>query len=119
MSRLLRDLADLSSAEDFFAYFELAFDPKVMAVGRLHILKRFHDKLSRVDGLESLDDRTMRDVYRGRLADAYCEFVADPARGAPAFPGLRRMGGGFVALSNLRRSTKAASEDGTNESSTG
>jgi hypothetical protein len=56
MSQLWRDLADLSSAEDFFAYFDLTFDPKVMAVSRLPILKRFHDNLSRVDGLESLDD---------------------------------------------------------------
>jgi len=34
MSQLLRDLAELSSAEDFFAYFDLTFDPKVRADGR-------------------------------------------------------------------------------------
>ena len=80
MRQLLRDLADLSSAEDFFAYFDLLFDPRVMAVSRLHILKRFHDNLSRVDGVEGLDDPAARDVYRRQLADAYCEFVAGPAR---------------------------------------
>ena len=73
MSQFWRDLADLSSAEDFFAYFDLTFDPKVMAVRRLHILKRFHDNLSRVDGLELLDVKATRDVYRRQLADAYCE----------------------------------------------
>jgi nitrogenase-stabilizing/protective protein len=103
MSQLWRDLADLSSAEDFFAYFDLTFDPKVMAVSRLPILKRFHDNLSRVDGLESLDDPAARDVYRTQLANAYCEFAVGAARAAPAFPGLRRMGRGLVALSNVRR----------------
>jgi nitrogenase-stabilizing/protective protein len=112
----LRDLADLSSAEDFFAYFDLAFDPKVMAVSRLHILKRFHDNLSRVAGLESLDDPATREVYRRQLADAYYEFAAGIAPTAPVFPGLGRMGGGFVALSNVRRSKKAAPENKTSES---
>ena len=116
MSRLLRDLADLSSAEDFFAYFELAFDPKVMAVGRLHILKRFHDKLSRVDGLELLDVKAIRDVYCRQLADAYSEFAAGAAPAGPVFPGLGRMGGGFVALSNVRHLKKAAPESKTSES---
>ena len=116
MSQLRRDLADLSSAEDFFAYFDLMFDPRVMAVSRLHILKRFHDNLSRVDGLESLDDPTIRDVYRSQLADAYSEFAAGGALAAPAFAGLGRTGGGFVALSNVRRSKKSAAESKTSES---
>jgi len=115
MSERLRDLADLSSAEDFFAYFDLAFDPKVMAVSRLHILKRFHDNLSRVDGLQSLDDPATRDIYRRQLADAYCEFAAGVTPAAPAFPGLGRMGGGFVALSNVRHSKKATPENKTSE----
>ena len=115
-SHLLRDLADLSSAEDFFAYFDLSFDAKVMAVSRLHILKRFHDNLSRVDGLESLNDPAARDVYRRQLTDAYCAFAAGAPAAAPAFPGLVRMGAGFVALSNVRRSKKVAPENQTNES---
>jgi nitrogenase-stabilizing/protective protein len=116
MSQLLRDLAELSSAEDFFAYFDLTFDPRVMAVSRLHILKRFHDKISRGDGVDALDDPAARDVYRRQLADAYCEFAAGVAPTAPVFPGLGRMGGGFVALSNVRRAKKAAPESKTNES---
>jgi nitrogenase-stabilizing/protective protein len=115
-SQLWRDLADLSSAEDFFAYFDLTFDPRVMAVSRLHILKRFHDNLSCVDGLQSLDDSAARDVYRRQLADAYCEFAAGIAPTALVFPGLGRMGGGFVALSNVRRSKRAAPENKTSES---
>ena len=116
MSQLLRNLADLSSAEDFFAYFDLTFDPKVMAVSRLHILKRFHDNLSRVEGVEALDDPAAREVYRRRLADAYHELAAGASPAASAFPGLVRKGVGFVALSNVRRLKKAAPGNKTSES---
>jgi hypothetical protein len=53
--------------------------------------------------VESLDDPAARDVNRTQLASAYSQFAAGAARAAPAFPGLRRMGRGFVALSNVRR----------------
>ena len=43
ISELEADLADLESAEDFFNYFDVAFDPAVLHVCRLHILQRFHD----------------------------------------------------------------------------
>ena len=66
-------------------------------------------------GLQSLDDPSKRDLYRRQLADAYSEFAAGAAPTAPAFPGLGRMGGGFVALSNVRRSKTAAPESKTSE----
>jgi nitrogenase-stabilizing/protective protein len=116
MSQLLRDLADLSSAEDFFAYFDLTFDPKVMAVSRLHILRRFHDNLSRIEGVEALDDPTAREVYRRCLADAYHDLAAGASPAASAFPGLARKGAGFVGLSNVRRLKKATPENETGES---
>ena len=33
------DLQELSSAEDFLEYFGIAYDPSVVQVNRLHILK--------------------------------------------------------------------------------
>ncbi|MBN2751554.1 MAG: nitrogen fixation protein NifW [Rhodospirillaceae bacterium] len=40
------EMQDLEAAEDFFAFFEVPFDPHVVCVNRLHILQRFHDSLS-------------------------------------------------------------------------
>jgi nitrogenase-stabilizing/protective protein len=99
MSGLSEDLALLSSAEDFFAYFGLDYDPKVLARCRLHILRRFHDKLARVANLDTLDDASKRVVYCQQLGEAYAEFPS----GSPeyVFPGLRRVKGAFVALSSV------------------
>jgi nitrogenase-stabilizing/protective protein len=102
MSDLAKDLEALSSAEDFFAYFGLDYDPRIMAACRLHILQRFHDKLSRLETLDSLGDAAKRAVYRAQLEQAYADFVSGTPLTERVFPGLRRMKGAFVALSSVR-----------------
>lgn len=109
MSGFAAEIAALSSAEDFFAYFELPFDARVLAASRLHILKRFHDNLARIDGLEAQGDDAKRAVYRAELQRAYQSFVTGSALSERVFPGLMRMQGAFVALSALRLPKKAES----------
>ncbi len=41
MERTLARFRELVDAEDFFAFFGLPYDPKVVQVNRLHILKKF------------------------------------------------------------------------------
>lgn len=103
MSLLSEDLAKLSSAEDFFAYFDIVFDPRVIAASRLHILKRFHDGLAEIADLETLDDATRKTVYREQLQRAYADFSGATASQRHIFPGLLRASGNFVALSSLKR----------------
>lgn len=70
------ELADLVSAEDFLDYFGIPYDPKVVQVNRLQILKRLHDALEaeRACGNEpSLAD------YRRLLMRAYETFVHSDA----------------------------------------
>lgn len=45
MPSLTDRLKALSSAEDFFVFFGLPFDERVVQVNRLHILKRFYQYL--------------------------------------------------------------------------
>ena len=103
MSSFSQDLAKLSSAEDFFAYFDIAYDPRVMAASRLHILKRFHDSLAEIADLENQDDATRKAVYREQLQRAYADFSGATALQRYIFPGLLRASGNFVALSSLKR----------------
>lgn len=66
------ELAELVSAEDFLDHFGIPYDPQVVQVNRLQILKRLHDDLEaeRACGREpSLDD------YRRLLIRAYETFV--------------------------------------------
>jgi nitrogenase-stabilizing/protective protein len=75
---VLDDLAKLSAAEDFFAYLDVAYDPAVVHVSRLHILRRMGQYLRESDGrgvVAKIDDEQVRLLCRDHLAKAYQDFV--------------------------------------------
>jgi nitrogenase-stabilizing/protective protein len=70
---VLEQLSKLSSAEDFFRYLDVAYDPAVLNVARLHILKRMGEYL-RNDSDET-DETKARAFYRAHIERAYLDFV--------------------------------------------
>ena len=70
------DLEDLESAEDFLGYFEIAYEPGIVHVNRLHILQRYHDYLQ---GHRQNGDEPDYEAYRALLARAYADFVHSDA----------------------------------------
>ena len=83
------DLADLESAEDFLDYFDIAYDPGVVQVNRLHILQRCHDYLAQADGARLPSHAE----YRASLARAYDDFVHSDAITEKVFKVLQRASG--------------------------
>ena len=76
--RVLDDLGRLSTAEDFFVFLDVPFDPTVVQVARLHILRRMGQYLkgSHIDGLfQGRGDLEIRELCRAHLAQAYDDFV--------------------------------------------
>lgn len=73
---LRQELAELSSAEDFLHYFAIDFDPTVVEINRLHILKRFHDYL-KAEG--AIPESQERDRFAALLGRAYQDFVESDA----------------------------------------
>jgi nitrogenase-stabilizing/protective protein len=74
---VLDRLATLSTAEDFFAFLDVAYDPAVLDVARLHILKRMGNYLgdnADMLGVEA-DDRTVRALCKAHLERAYRDFI--------------------------------------------
>ncbi|HRF63668.1 MAG TPA: nitrogenase-stabilizing/protective protein NifW [Candidatus Competibacter sp.] len=69
---LEQELAEMTSAEDFLNYFEIAFNPKIVEVNRLHILQRFHDYLQQTNAPDRAD-------YVRCLQSAYQDFVDSDA----------------------------------------
>ncbi len=69
------ELRKLSSAEDFFETLGVEYDPAVVRVARLHILRRMGEYLARND-LEGATDDEARAACQGHLAAAYADFVA-------------------------------------------
>jgi nitrogenase-stabilizing/protective protein len=74
---VLDRLATLSSAEDFFAFLDVAYDPAVLDVARLHILKRMGEYLrdnADMLGVEA-DEATARALCKVHLERAYRDFI--------------------------------------------
>lgn len=72
---VLDDLRRLSAAEEFFQYLDVPYDPAVLNVARLHILRRMGENLSR-ESVSGLDDAALRELFREHLVSAYNDFVA-------------------------------------------
>lgn len=101
---LLEQVDDLSSAEDFFLFFLLPFDQKVLNVCRLHILRRMGEYLAETDFGEMRDD----DIFlaaRAHLKQAYLDFVESSPLAEGVFKVFadqqRAQAGRFVAIDSL------------------
>jgi len=66
-------LAKLSSAEDFFQFLNVPYDPAVLNVARLHILRRMGDNLRNEP--VAPDDDAARAQFRAHLEQAYQDFI--------------------------------------------
>ena len=76
---MLDQLQELSSAEDFFEFLGVPYEPAVVHVARLHIMRRMGQYLrgSEVEGaLEQADDAALMALCREHLEQAYQDFVA-------------------------------------------
>jgi len=101
----------LSDAEQFFVYLGVPFDPKVLNVARLHILRRMGERLAGDRSGDAADDESARSSYRAHLQAAYDDFVARSPLQERVFKVLKdavkerpkEKGAPFVPLSALER----------------
>jgi len=70
---VLEQLSKLSSAEEFFHFLGVSYDPAVLNVARLHILRRMGDNMR--NSTSEMDDDTLRENFRVNLEQAYQDFV--------------------------------------------
>ena len=75
---VLADLEKLHAAEDFFSYLKVGYDPALVQVARLHILRRMGKYL-----------RARTSAKQARSA----VFAASARDAFPSLPGLRRQPG--------------------------
>lgn len=69
------ELRRLHAAEDFFEALGVEYDPAVVRVARLHILRRMGEYLAKND-LDGASDEEAHAACRETLAKAYGDFVA-------------------------------------------
>jgi len=106
MNTLVQQLTKLSSAEDFFEYFGLPYDPAVLNVSRLHILKRFFQYMRQEQVMDLMDEVEMFRKMHHMLAKAYADFVYSTPRQEKVFKVLQDADGHRVPVESLRQSLR-------------
>ena len=71
---VLSDLEKLHAAEDFFSYLKVDFDPALLRVARLHILKRMGKYLAEKD-FSGPNEEAIFASARETLVQAYQDFT--------------------------------------------
>lgn len=102
--KILETMGKFSSAEDFFQYLEVPFEPSVVHVNRLHILKRFNQYIAH-DGVSGADEAALKASYKAHLTKAYQDFVKSNAATEKVFKVFQEQDGQkVVGVDSLRAS---------------
>jgi nitrogenase-stabilizing/protective protein len=105
MENFLEKLKTLSSAEDFLQFFGVPFDPAVVNVSRLHILKRFFQYLRQQNTEVPTDELQLFTTYRALLVRAYGDFVRSTPAQEKVFKVFQDVDGKqHVSLDSLKSS---------------
>ena len=75
---IIEELEALESAEEFFEYFDLPYDPQRLKVIRLHLLKAYREKLLALP--KDLDEDQWAAQAKEALAKAWCEMSVPGAK---------------------------------------
>jgi len=73
-NRRWKDFQALVNAEDYFAFFELPYDPRVVNVNRLHILRKFAQYLAPLEHFQGSEEERLEQA-RQALEKAYQTFL--------------------------------------------
>lgn len=100
---IFEDMQDLVSAEDFFEYFDIPYDERVVRVNRLHILQRFHNYLNA--GEMPSEYEAQRAYFINALTQAHADFVNSDAQTEKVLRIHQKMSGtSFVKIDQLGQS---------------
>uniref|UniRef100_B8HM98 Nitrogenase-stabilizing/protective protein NifW n=1 Tax=Cyanothece sp. (strain PCC 7425 / ATCC 29141) TaxID=395961 RepID=B8HM98_CYAP4 len=102
MANSLTEFNKLTDAEQYFQFFELPYDPQVVNVNRLHILKQFANAMGEIDAsFPSLTEADRLAKYQEALAQAYNVFLTSSAVQTKLFKVFNEKPQNVVLLSEI------------------
>jgi nitrogenase-stabilizing/protective protein len=106
MSDVLNALSALSAAEEFFQFFAIPYEPAVVHVNRLHILKRFNQYLrTSSPAVADLAKDSQYQACRDLLIRAYQDFIRSTPAQEKVFKVFQDTDGqSHVGIDSLRSS---------------
>lgn len=104
MKNHINGFTRLSTAEEYLEFFGIPFEPKVVHVSRLHILKKFSQLKREIDQKElGLTPSELFGRYKSAMEAAYQLFVISTAVDQKLFKVFNETPPGFVSLVSIER----------------
>ncbi|MEJ2501306.1 MAG: nitrogenase-stabilizing/protective protein NifW [Campylobacterales bacterium] len=70
----LKEFESLTDAEDYFDFFDLEYDERLVYVKRFHIMKKFGEMMERAIGNDLGSDEKLLEYYKFALLTVYKNF---------------------------------------------
>jgi nitrogenase-stabilizing/protective protein len=103
MTLNLAEFKKITDAEDYFEFFQLPYDAKVVNVNRLHILKQFAKYMDEIDtNFPDLSDEEKLDRYKEALVQAYQVFLTTSPLETKLFKVFNDQPKGVVRLGEIK-----------------
>jgi len=102
MHPVLNQLYAFSAAEEFLDFLGVGYDPAVVHVNRLHILKRFNQYLNQSPVPEDTDDESAKTKCKDLLTRAYQDFVTSNAAQEKVFKVFQDQDGKSISLDKIK-----------------
>lgn len=103
MSFTLDDFNKITDAEDYFEFFQLAYDRNFVNVNRLHILKKFSQFIDEINtNYSELGEDEKLQKYRDALIQAYEVFLSKTPLETKLFKVFNEKPQNVVMLSELQ-----------------
>jgi nitrogenase-stabilizing/protective protein len=101
MPKTLADFHGIVNAEDYFEFFELPYDPKIVNVNRLHILQKFSQFMQTINPDTTADEAEILNQYRVALQNAYNLFITSSPLEQKLFKVFQNKPQNVVMLSDI------------------
>lgn len=99
LTHTLAQFNQLKDAEDYFQFFGLSYDPKVVNINRLHILRKFSQLVQDQDKSQSEEQKL--NAYRQALQTAYNLFLTSSSVEQKLFKVFKDRPKNVVMLSDI------------------
>jgi nitrogenase-stabilizing/protective protein len=110
MNPVLQRIQSFSAAEEFLDFFGVEYEPSVVHVNRLHILKRFNQYLNRSPIPDGMDEATAMAACKSLLKQAHDDFVKSTAAQEKVFKVFQDQDGKSISLDSMKASLSTRSQ---------
>jgi nitrogenase-stabilizing/protective protein len=102
MTRTLAEFNQIVDAEQYFEFFNLPYDPQIVNINRLHILRKFSEYMQNINAASTASSEADRlEEYQAALEEAYSVFLTSNSLEQKLFKVFQNKPKNVVLLSEI------------------